>query len=327
MKLGEEGTALLTVLLLVAVLSVIAADTLDRLSLTTRLTGTAAAMDQSRAFGQAAERLAALRIGALGGADRTVDTGWQGVPLALPLPVGQATLSVTDSGNCFNLNGLVTEPAGGDPSVEPIRIAAQTQIKQFAALMRLLAIGPGDADRIAQSAADWIDSDDRPEPAGAEDAAYRRRSPSYLPANRPMVSATELRAVNGVTPQLWATLRPWVCALPESAPSAINPNTLTPEQAPLVAMLAPDRLEVGRVRAVLAARPAAGFAGVTDFWQATGVSGQEFSGDRQLSLRSRWFDARVTVVIDGTVRSTRALIDAGDGSDAVRPRIVRSSTE
>lgn len=329
---AERGAALLTVLLLVAVLSVIAADTLDRLSLTTRLTGTAVAMDQSRAFGEAAERLAALRIGALGRADRTVDTGWQGVPLPLPLPVGQATLSVTDGGNCFNLNSLVTEQAGGDPSVEPIRIADQTQIRQFAALMRLLAIAPGDADRIAASAADWVDSDDRPGPAGAEDSAYHGRTPSYLPANRPMVSTTELRAVAGVTPQLWATLRPWVCALPTSDPSAINPNTLTPEQAPLVAMLVPEGLGVDRARALLAARPAGGFASREEFWQAAGVTPPETTAN-QASMRSRWFDARVTVAIDGTERSTRALIDAGDGSDtgtgtgSTRPRLVRSWTE
>ncbi len=324
---GERGAALLTVLLLVAVLAVIASDTLDRLSLTTRLTGTAVALDQSRAFGEAAERLAAIRIGQLVAADpaRTTNAaGWQGTPLPLPLPVGQAVLTVTDGGNCFNLNSLATAGAGvnEDAGVEPVRVVSVTAIDQFTALMQLLNVPPGDARHVAEAAADWIDSDGRALPAGAEDATYRARSPSYLPANRPMVSATELRAVDGVTPALWAVLRPWVCALPVGALSPINPNTLTPQQAPLLAMLAPGQLTLGKAQAVLAGRPRDGFAGTPDFWQAAGVTSQP-SQQSQIQMKSRWFDARVTVLLDGTERSTRALIDA----DEEPARIVRSAAE
>lgn len=321
-KPEERGAALLTVLLLVAVLSVVAADTLDRLSLSVRLTGTAVAMDQSRAFGDAAERLAALRIGALiSTSDRTVDTGWSGVPLPLPLPVGQATLTVTDGGNCFNLNSLASGGVGADPDAEPVLAANPAAIAQFVGLMAVLNIPAGDARHVAESAADWIDSNTTPEPAGAEDQVYRGRSPAYLPANRPMASATELRAVDGVTPVVWTTVRPWVCALPEAVPSAINPNTLTPDQAPLIAMLAPGRVDPGRVRALLTARPPGGFASANDFWQSAGV--QAPFGDQSLTLRSRWFDARVAVTIDGTERSSRALIDAGTAP----ARIVNSRSE
>ena len=321
MKRSERGAALLTVLLLVAVLAVIASDTLDRLSLTTRLTGTAVAMDQSRAFGDAAERLAALRIGQLVAADpaRTTNAmGWQGVPLPLPLPIGQATLTVTDGGNCFNLNSLVTDVTAGEGATTP----NLTAVDQFAALMQLLNIAPGDARRIAESAADWIDSDSVPLPAGAEDAAYRGLTPSYLPANRPMVSATELRAVAGVTPAIWSVLRPWVCALPDGGLSPINPNTLTAEQAPLLAMLAPNELGIAEARAALARRPADGFAGTPQFWQAAGIDPPAAAGS-QIQMKSRWFDARVAVTLDGTERTSRALIDAS----AAPARVVRSWSE
>lgn len=318
MKRSERGAALLTVLLLVAVLAVIASDTLDRLSLTTRLTGTAVAMDQSRAFGDAAERLAAIRIGQLVAADpaRTTNAlGWQGVPLPLPLPVGQATLTVTDGGNCFNLNSLVVPVTGGEGATTH----NLTAVAQFAALMQLLNIGPGDARRIAESAADWVDSDSVPLPAGAEDAAYRSLNPAYLPANRPMVSATELRAVAGVTPAVWSVLRPWVCALPDPGLSPINPNTLTPQQAPLLAMLAPGQLTLAKAQAVLAGRPLDGFAGTVEFWQAAGVTAPSTS----IRMKSRWFDARVAVTLDGTERTSRALIDA----NTVPARVVRSWSE
>lgn len=321
MKRSERGAALLTVLLLVAVLAVIASDTLDRLSLTTRLTGTAVVMDQSRAFGDAAERLAAVRIGQLVAADpaRTTNAmGWQGVPLPLPLPVGQATLTVTDGGNCFNLNSLAVPVTGGEGTTTP----NLTAVAQFAALMQLLNVAPGDAQQIADSAADWVDSDSQVQPAGAEDAAYQSRSPGYLPANRPMVSATELRAVSGVTPAIWSVLRPWVCALPDAGLSPINPNTLTAEQAPLLAMLAPNELGIAAARAVLARRPADGFAGTPQFWQAAGIA-QPAAAGSQIQMKSRWFDARVAVTLDGTERTSRALIDA----TTMPARVVRSWSE
>ena len=329
MRRGEEGTALLTVLLLVAVLSVLAADTLDRLSLTTRLTGTAVAIDQSRAFGQAAERLAAIRIAQLVATDpaRTTNAaGWQGTPLPLPLPVGQATLTVVDGGNCFNLNSLATGGAGADPAAEPVLASNASAIAQFAALMTTLGVAPGDARTVADASADWIDSDSQPLPAGAEDAVYRAIPPGYLPANRPMASATELRAVRGVTPALWSLLRPWVCALPVSEASPINPNTLTPEQAPLLAMLAPDLLSVAQARALLGNRPADGYPSSVNFWAQPPFNNQIPNG-AQIQFRSRWFDARVTVVLDGTERTTRALIDAGSGNDGPPARVVRSAAQ
>ena len=85
-------------------------------------------------------------------------------------------------------------------------------------------------------------------------------------------------------------------------------------------MLGPGQVDVARVRAALSARPPGGFASTNDFWQAAGV--QSFSGDQQLALRSRWFDARVAVTLDGTQRTSRALIDAPDGAGAHRAELV-----
>ena len=50
----ERGAALLTVLLLVAVIAVLAATALERLRVSTRLAGNAAALDQARGLAFAA---------------------------------------------------------------------------------------------------------------------------------------------------------------------------------------------------------------------------------------------------------------------------------
>src|SRR3546814_13410915 len=61
----ERGAALLTVLLLVAVMGVVAAAALERLAFATRMTGNAGAIDQARAYADAGVAIARLRIGDL----------------------------------------------------------------------------------------------------------------------------------------------------------------------------------------------------------------------------------------------------------------------
>ena len=59
---GERGAALLTVMLLVAIIAVMAATALERLRLGTRLTANAVALDQARGLAFAAEALATGRV-------------------------------------------------------------------------------------------------------------------------------------------------------------------------------------------------------------------------------------------------------------------------
>src|SRR3546814_16200084 len=92
---------------------------------------------------------------------------------------------------------------------------------------------------------------------------------AYLPANGKMADVSELRAVRGVTPKIYARLRPWICALPVTDPVKLNVNTLAPEQAPLVAMMLPGAITIAEARAVLAARPAGGYGSSVRFWAAS----------------------------------------------------------
>ncbi len=122
---GETGAALLTVLLLVALIAVIAGTALERLRLATQLGGNAVALDQARSYAFAAETLAITRISALLERNPTRVTlagGWSGRPIPLPIPGGGASATITDGGNCFNLNGLVTETSRGVYAANPTTV-------------------------------------------------------------------------------------------------------------------------------------------------------------------------------------------------------------
>lgn len=297
----ERGAALLTVLLLVAVIAVMAAAGLERLRLGTRLGGNAVEVEQARGYAEAAEALALARVDQLLGLSPTrvsLAGDWSGRPFALPLPDGTAVARVTDGANCFNLNGLVQTVTPGVYASNPLQRA------QFARLMRLLAVPTQVAEQVAAGASDWIDTDAQQQAQGAEDGSYLGQATPYRTAGTLMSDPSELRAVAGVTPELYAQLRPWICALPVAEPAPLNLNTLLPEQAPLAAMLAPDTVSVDVARAALLKRPAQGWGDPGGFWTATGTAG---GGG---AVTSRWFTLRVEVALGRSTVTEKALIDA-----------------
>jgi general secretion pathway protein K len=295
-KPSERGAALLSVLLMVAVLAVIAATTLDRLSLSSKLSGNGNALAQARMFSYAAENIAAARIEDLvarDAAQTTLAGGWLGSEQVLPIPIGRATAKVRDAGNCFNLNSLVTDNEGRYQ-------ASATGQEQMTSLMVVLGINENTARPIAAAAADWADSDVTPLPGGAEDDAYRSAAQPYLAANRLYAHPSELRAVKGVTPAVYAKLRDWICALPEATLSPLNVNTLLPEQAPLLAMLfPPGRLSPVAARSHLAKRPASGYGSLIRFWEAPELAalGAVPLVQGQVKLTSKYFllDSKVSL--------------------------------
>ena len=306
----ENGVALLTVLLLVAVMAVIAATALDRLQLSTRLAANAGSVTQARAFALAAEQIATARIEDLVAADAaqtTLQGGWMGTPRELPIPGGTAVATVRDGGNCFNLNSLVKEDRSG------AYISAPFALQQFVRLMETIGIGRDAAYVIATSAADWIDSDQAPIPGGAEDSYYQGLETPYRPPNHLMQSASELRAVNGVTPEYWQLLKPWVCALPMAELSPINVNTLLPDQAPLLAMLIPQgNLDLRAASAYLARRPEGGWGSLPNFWSAPFLKELDPRNEAttQTKLKTEWFTLDAVISLGNSEVRERALIDA-----------------
>ena len=305
----ERGAALLTVLLLVAMIAVLAGTALERLRLTTRLAGNALGGEQARDYARAAEALATSKVTDMLGTSRdrvTLAGGWSNRPFGLPLPGGGlAVARVTDGGNCFNLNSLVSRQGPN------IYTSAQSfaQRLQFVRLMRLIGIPAQAAERIAPATADWLDTDSDQQGGGAEDPTYLAKATPYRTAGTLMADPSELRAVDGVTPDIYATLRPWVCTLPIAQTSPINVNTLTPEQAPLVAMLFADTLSVDAARGMILRRPPQGYKDASTFLNAAG-NGATPEGGAGLATTSTWFALGIDVT-NGTARlQERALIDA-----------------
>jgi general secretion pathway protein K len=308
---SERGAALLSILLLVAVLSVIAATTLDRVIISTKLAGNSQSIRQARWLASSAGDIALARIADLRAADSSQTTmagGWLARPRSFQLPGGNITATLSDGGNCFNLNSLVLDNAG-------VLSANPLGREQFLSLLAALSVPEYQAQPLVAAAIDWADSDTVPLPGGSEG------STDTPPANRLFVHKSELRALQGVSAELYARLAPFICALPVAELSPLNVNTLLPEQAPLLAMLYPPRaMTVTEARSTLAKRPSGGYGRLVRFWDGAGsqMAKPAQAVQDQVKLVSNWFMLDLVIQSGESELREKALIAAENGT----PRIV-----
>ncbi|RZJ42065.1 MAG: general secretion pathway protein GspK, partial [Brevundimonas sp.] len=211
MRPGDrEGMALLTVLLLVAVMSVVAVAVLDDVRFSVRRATNVEIQTQAQWYASGAEMLARRQVARLieASPSRTpLEPQWNGRPMSFPIDEGSITAVVTDGQNCFNLNSLV-EGVGEDLIARPAGTA------QFLALGRAVGAPESRMRAVADALTDWLDADSVALPLGAEDGAYAGLATPYRTAGVMLAEVSELRAVKGMDADLYRRLRPWVCALP-----------------------------------------------------------------------------------------------------------------
>jgi general secretion pathway protein K len=310
MKKKEEGAALLAVLLLVALIATLAALAVDKLGMATHLAGNARAADQARGYAFGAEGLVTLIIDDL--TDRTSRTiplpaGWREEVRTIPVDGGVIRMRIHDGGNCFNINSVV------EGNVLTGWKARPQGMQRLLTLLEIQGVTEARARPIVAAITDWVDSDGEPLPGGAEDLAYAQAATPYRTANTLMADPSELRAVAGVTPDLYQRLRPWICALPTSDLAMINVNILQPEQATLLAMLYNGRLGLPQAAALLRARPPGGWTTLQQFHQMPQVNALSTATGLfdDVDVKTRWFNLDLDVTLDGAQVRERALVDAG----------------
>jgi general secretion pathway protein K len=111
----------------------------------------------------------------------------------LTIGAAQVGVAVRDVGAQLNLN-----------------VATDDELRR---LFTALRIDAGQADRLAQCILDWRDADDLHRARGAERDAYLRAGAVDLPRNGPFQSIAELRAVQGMSADLYERVQPYLTLL------------------------------------------------------------------------------------------------------------------
>src|SRR5689334_7984967 len=209
----QRGVAVLTAMLVVAIGTIIAVNLMWQATLDLRRTESALAADQGLMFMQGAEAWAAdiLRQDLVDSptSDNLSEPWATQLP---PLPVDGGTIigKLEDLQGRFNLNNLVTANGTENPLARA----------QFERLLTVLQIDPA----LAGAIVDWLDADDVIRfPVGGEDGTYAGADPPYRAANTLITSPSELMAISGFKREIYATLAPYVTALPIG--TKLNVNT------------------------------------------------------------------------------------------------------
>lgn len=294
---SERGVALITVLLVVTIAAVMAAEVAWRQQVWTRQVENLRDAGQARALLAGALDWIALILGEdrrKGAADHLAEAWAQ--PIVTPVEYGSASGRLVDAQACFNLNNLVA-----DGQASPADVAA------YRRLLAMLGLPAGLADALL----DWLDADDIPNGNdGAEQDWYAARHPPRLAANQPLAHPGELALVRGYDRAALERLAPYVCALPET--TAINLNTASVEV--LQAYL--PGLDRSSAQAFLAARRR-GFVSLAAARAALPPQALEGAALQRLDVASRYFMAYLRLEL-GQVRQDYEVLLARDAAGAVR---------
>ncbi len=207
-----QGVALISVLLIVAILMAIAARLMANHSLTINQHQNVFAQNQALQYVLGAETLARqvlVEDFRTGGpeVDHFSELWAQDV---LPLDLdegGYMEAQVRDMSGCFNLNNL----AGS---------RANERLEQFERMLNNLGVQP----QIAHAVKDWVDADEVVTKFGAEDSEYLLAGIPHRAPNTLVSNTSELAMMNNITREEYAQIIPHVCFIPDTE-SVLNVNT------------------------------------------------------------------------------------------------------
>jgi general secretion pathway protein K len=210
----QRGIALVTAVMIVAIAAAIAAQIAFAHQIWFRQMENVADRDATDWLRRGAlhwASLALLEDAAQNSIDHLGEPWAIGLPI-LPVEGGTIKVSIEDAQSRFNLNSV----GSADPT--------QANVQVLKRLLESLRLDP----LLADSLADWIDTDDITRPGGAEDVYYLNLDPPYRAGNQPLASVDELRLIRGFDAKTVAALLPFVTVLPVGA-NIINVNTAPPE--------------------------------------------------------------------------------------------------
>ena len=294
----QQGVALITVLLVVAIVTVVSAGIIARQQLSIRSSANQLTARQAWHYALGGEALAQAMLqrdfkqagGAPGEAVDHWREAWARKIAPYEVEHGRISVSIEDLSGRFNLNSLVVNQQ-----------VNQIALQRFRRLLLRLQIESLLAERLI----DWLDDNqDVTGSYGAEDNQYLLLEPPYRAANRPMQDVSELRLLLELSERDYRRLLPHVSALP--AATALNVNTASA----LVLSTLADTLSPQAAQQLVLARGAEGYRQLADFTNQPALAGLGVQASG-LTLGSQYFAARSEVQLGERRRVLISVLQRG----------------
>ncbi|WP_312087557.1 type II secretion system minor pseudopilin GspK [Acinetobacter variabilis] len=284
----QKGIALITILVMVALATILAATIAKRQAATAESTAYLMRQNQSLMYAKSAEAFfSELLVDDAENAaevDHLNETWAQPMP-AFPVEDGYVSGILQDESGKFNLNSLIT--------------AEGTVNENAKAWFELILKRAGLPEQLSEAVIDWQDEDEMPSgPMGAESNYYQGLPNGSLPPNTRFHSVEELKLVRGFEENKYKLIAPYLSAAPVED-STVNINTAS---AFLLASM-DEKLDVNAVQQLLDHRQAnlEYFSNVADLWtlepfaQVDAAKHNLFNN--LLGVQSNHFKARIEVML------------------------------
>lgn len=273
----ERGVALITVMLVVALVTIVCAAMMLRQQLAIRSTGNQLLVRQAQYYAEGGELVAKALLRRDLSSDQVdhLAEPWANPKLRFPLDEGgELRLRIEDLSGRFNLNSLVAGGQGGEQA-----------LLRFRRLLQVLQLTPAYAERLQ----DWLDGDQDPTGmAGAEDDQYLLLKPAYRTGPGRIAEVSELRLLLGMSELDYRRLAPFVSALPSQV--ELNINTAS---AQVLACLG-EGIPQAALTAAIEGRGSNGYRDPGAFVQQLGSYGVSPQG---LSTGSQYFRVTTEVLL------------------------------
>lgn len=290
----QRGVALVAVMMIIAIVVVIAVNMTGRLQLQLQRQHNLQQQQQAFWYAMGAEQFAKVLLArTLAGQDSVnLSQDWALAGATFPVENGTISGEIKDLRSCFNLNALqiVTPQNGGRTELSPVQKAFQRLLELKAPELSI------PAEYLTARLSDWLDEDSMLSSAGsAEEDDYAALRFPYYTANGLMASVSELRVILDITPADYQMLAPFVCVVPEDNNLLLNVNTLTSDNAVLLAALIPELTEQAALN-IIADRPEAGFANIEELFNLPVLAGITVADDvkTMLTIKSDSFQLTAT---------------------------------
>ncbi len=314
---NQRGAALIVVLLLAATLSFVVLALISAMSVSTQRTAGASLRGELLWRAISVETLAsatieeALSFVKSGGPVLSRSHPLFSQQLDIPFADGAGAAIFADATDCFNLNSLAVED----------QESLTANILELIDVLISVGLSNADATQFTATVRDWVDVDDVQEAGGAEDGFYTTLPAPYRTGGGPIASITELRAMKGVTAELYAAVTPYLCAVPSTASMMVNINTLHPDKAAVLAGLIGSALDYSTVRGLLVSRPPGGWSSNDQFWAQPALSENQGIDTNALksrtSISSDYIRVRAGVTVNDVDMVVRLVFSTLQGNDRV----------
>ena len=189
----------------------------------------------------------------------TIDNPIINEPMLFNLNGADIVGKISDYGNCFNINSIVTL---NDSNY----VENKNAVAAFRKILSLNEIDNNIIEEVIDQTIDWIDKDANPRAYGLEDYYYSGplHSPREYTGMRLMVSIDELKSIPAVKQIDWNIFKNYFCAIPVLNELSLNINTLDLEDAYLLSSIFAN-LTVKDAEYILDNIPKSGFDDLNNF--------------------------------------------------------------